>query len=120
MATVAHVKTALPRNLTGVNLTDATFQALAAGAGNGADYAYKESDVIVLKNTTAGNAIYTFKITKPTSWPAGASVTHPTITVATLKTVVLRIVEIYKDAANGDKVTIECDVAGSLLVFDLT
>jgi hypothetical protein len=118
MAAVAHTKTNLLRNLTGVNLTDATFQTLVAGASNGATFALLVHDVIILKNDTAGAGIFTFSIPVPSSISSyGGTLTSPTITVAAGKTVALRIDEVFKDITTG-LVTITCDIAGKLLVLN--
>lgn len=118
MPRVAHVKTSLGRDLTGVNLTDATFQALTTGSGNGAEFTYSPTDIIILKNTTGGAAVFTFVVRVADEYTTfSVTVTNPTKSIATLKTYVFRPADIFKNATSL-KMTIECDVAGSLLVLD--
>lgn len=117
MPRVAHTKTSLGRDLTGVNLTDATFQTLTTGSGNGADFTALPTDIIILKNDTGGAAVYTFIARVPGEYTTfGVTVTNPTKSVATGKTLVIRAADVFKDSAG--KVNIECDVAGKLLVLD--
>lgn len=117
MAAVTNAKTSLPRDLVGVNLTDATYQVLIAGAGNGAQFTFLGTDIVILKNDSGGAATYTFKVIPSVAQAAaGATVTSPTVVVANNKSVALRLDDIFKNA-NGI-ITIECDVAGKLLVLN--
>jgi hypothetical protein len=102
---------------TGYNLTDsAAFVALSTGANNGKEIVYNPAAVIVLKNTTGGNAVYTIKIVTPPEYTAiGLTLSDMTVTVATLKTWVMQMKSVMRQA--DGKVYIDCDVAGSLLVL---
>ena len=118
MARVTITAQALPA-ATGFNLTDATFTTMATGTGNGVSFAYDARDVVVLKNTTGGNAIYTFVVGKePSNYAAySIAVTDPTVTVATLKTHLIKLNSIFEQT--GSLVFIDCDVAADILVLNL-
>lgn len=107
---------ALPETAAGYNLTDsADFTTMTAGAGNGVRFDYGASDVVVLKNDSGGTRIYTGKIVVVANYTAyGAAVTDPTVSVATGKTYLWRLNEAFKDGSN--KITVECDGAGKILV----
>lgn len=117
MATVAHTKTTLNRNLTGINLTDATYQTLVAGAGNGADFELLPSDIIILRNDTGSDAVYLFIIPPSASITAvGGSITSPVLNLTTGKILALRVSDVFKHSTTF-KCTIECSGAGKLLVL---
>lgn len=109
---------ALAETNAGYNLTDsADFNTLVAGAGNGVTFDYGANDVVVLKNDTAGAAVFTLKIVVVAGYTSyGAGVTNPTRSVAAGKTYLMRLDANFKDASN--KVTIECDIAGKVLVVE--
>lgn len=117
MAAVSINKVTVPRSMSGYNLTDsADFTTLVSGAGNGVTFGFSSSDIVVLKNDTAGSAVYTFKVRVPTEWSTyGVTATDPTITVAAGKTVLVKLADIFKDSSGN--VTIECDVAAKVLVL---
>lgn len=121
MAAVAHTKTSMGRDLTGINLIDATFQTLVAGGANGATFVHDINDLIILKNDTGGDAIFTFVVANPPGSLAtfGLTVSNPTKTVVTAKTWAIRLADLFKHPTTG-VVTITCDVAGKLLVLNLT
>lgn len=102
---------------TGYNLTDsAGFTALSTGAGNGVSFALDGRDLIVLKNTTGGAAVFTIKVPTPAELTAkGVTVPDVTVTVAAAKSWVYKLSGIFGQA-DGD-VYIDCDVAGSILVL---
>jgi len=119
MARTAITATSVPSTSSnGYNLTDsADFSVLATGSNNGVEFDYAVEDVVILKNTTGGAAVYTLvakAITGLTN--AGGSVTDPTVTVAAGKTHVIKPAAIFNQA-NG-KFYIDCDVAGSALVLN--
>ena len=118
MAAVAHTKVDLNQNVTGYNLTDsAGFQTLVTGGSNGSKHTYSLNDIVILKNDTGGNATFTFTTPVSASLAAiGATITRPTVTIATGKTYLFRLSEVLKDG-NGE-VVITCDVAGKLLVIN--
>lgn len=110
--------TAVPN--AGYNLTDsADFTALAPGEGNGVQFSYDNDDLVLLKNETGGDAIYTLVVgEKPAGYATSAVVvTDPTITVEDGKTVALKLDTIFKQPSG--KVLIDCDVAGEILILDL-
>lgn len=117
MAAAALSATTFPTTTAGVNLTDASFTTLVAGAGNGVVFTYDANDVIFLKNDTGGPAVFSFTTKTPTSMSAyGITVPTADITVADSKTYIFRVAEIFSSTAG--QVTITCDVAGKVLVLD--
>ena len=117
MTRVAHTKTALARNVVGVNLTDTSYEAMSAGSNNGVTFAYLETDLILLKNTLGGNAVYTFVLTTPAAYTQfGGTLTSGTITVANGVTQIVRVNEVLKGATG--LIAVDCDVAGSIRVLD--
>jgi hypothetical protein len=118
MAREALTKTTLSKAVTGNDLSAATFKTLTLGANNGVYWTYAATDLIVLKNDTGGAAVYTLDLTTPAAYTAlGISVTDPTITLADGKTVILRVIELFRDA--NRRINIDCDVAAKLLVYDV-
>lgn len=117
MAAAEITPTAVP--VDGYNLTDsADFATLVAGAGNGVTFNFDASDLVALKNDSGGAAVFTIKVRQDSKFSVhGLTVPDETISVADGKTVVLRMVEIFKTTAG--KIIIECDVAGKVLVLDL-
>ena len=109
----------LPHTMAGYNLTDsAGFTTLVAGSGNGVKFDYVDDLVVVLKNDSGGAAVFTVKVRTPASFTTySAGVSHPTINVANNKTYLLRLDQSPFVDASGD-ITIECDVAGKVLVLD--
>lgn len=108
--------TITPTTITnGYNLTDsADFSTLVAGAGNGVTFSYTKPGLIVLKNDTGGAAVFTIKSRTVTELSeAGLTTPDSTVNVANNKTYVLPVEAIYNGA--GNKITIECDVAGKVL-----
>jgi len=119
MASVLITAVALPHNQAGYNLTDsADFSTLVAGAGNGVRFAWTDSLLVVLKNDTAGAAVFTLKLPVPAAISAyGGTITNPTNSVAAAKTELMRLDSQFRDA--NAEVTIECDVAAKVLVLSL-
>lgn len=119
MSRSALSKTTMARNMTGIDLAAAIYTALTPGSNNGKTWAHANSDVILLKNGTAGDAVYTFVLTTPTAYSTvGGSLSSGTITIGTGVTQILRVTDVLKDA-NG-LVNVDCDVAGSVSVLDCT
>lgn len=121
MAAVAHTKTSVGRDLTGVNIIDAAnWQTLVAGGANGAKFTHNVNDLILLKNDTDGDAIFTFVVgTSPGEYSTfSVTITNPTKTVVTAKTWAIRLSDIFKNTSS--EIVITCDVAGKLLVLNLT
>lgn len=118
MATTPITKVTIPHTNAGYNLTDsASFTTMSTGSGNGVTFTYNSTDIVVMKNTTGGAAVYTLKIPTITALSAfGATVTNPTNSVTAAKTEIMRLDPIFADPTTG-LVTIECDVAGSILVI---
>ena len=114
MTRVAMNRTAFPD--TGLNLTDATYTTLVAGANNGVEVPLRDPDIIVLKNGTGGAAVFTFKVPQPDEY-SEHSITVPdkTYSVAAAKTWLIPASLIYRQS-DGD-VYIDCDVAGQVLVL---
>lgn len=103
----------------GYNLTDSTdFTTLATGSGNGVEFTYDANDILILKNDTAGSAIFTFVVATPSGVSSvGGSITSPTITVAAGKTHVMPALPIVFKQSD-DKVYIDCDAAGEVLLLN--
>jgi len=102
----------------GHNLTDQAFTTMATGAGNGVNFAFDAKDLIVLKNTTGGAAVYSLILRSVSGvTDLGGSLTDPTVTVAAGKTHVIRATDILQQS-DGD-VYIDCDVAGDIVVLNL-
>lgn len=101
---------------TGYNLTDsADFQTLGTGAGNGVEFEYQPNLEVILKNSTGGSAVYTFKVPTPAPYGnKGQTLADVTKTVATAKSWVYPLSSIFKQA--DGKVYIDCDVAGAVLL----
>lgn len=119
MARSALTKTTLARNAVGLNLTDASYTALTPGSNNGKTWTHLDSDVVLLKNGTAGDAVYTFAFTTPAGYSAfGSTLSSATITLAAGVTQILRLSEVMKDG-NG-LINVDCDVAGSVAVLNQT
>lgn len=118
MAAADITPTALPVD-GAYNLTDSLdFTTLVAGAGNGVTFNFDASDLVALKNGTAGAAVFTIKVRQDSKFSdKGITVPDETINVAAGKTFVMRMVEIFKTTAG--KIIVECDVAGEVLVLDL-
>lgn len=118
MAATTIPRISLPHDAVGYNLTDsADFNVLTTGAGNGVKVPFAADSIYVLKNDTGGNAVFTFKVAVPASLSGyGAAVTNPTKTVATGKTFLFRLNQSPFNDSTG-YVTIECDVAGKVLVL---
>jgi hypothetical protein len=102
---------------TGYNLTDsAGFTALSAGAGNGITVIFDPQDILILKNDTGGIAVFTLKVPGETKYSdKSATVPDVTVTVASGKTWVYQLTNIFKQT--DGKVHIDCDVAGKVLVL---
>lgn len=105
-------RTALP--VAGLNLTDATFQTLSTGAGNGIEVPYRAGDVLILKNDTGGAATFTVKVRQPQEF-AALSVTVPdkTFSVADGKTYIVPLATVFRQADSD--IYVDCDVAGEVL-----
>src|SRR5262245_18755231 len=119
MSATEITKVSIPHTSAGYNLTDsASFSTLSTGAGNGVKFTWEEDLVVVLKNDTIGAAVFTVVIPTQARLSAySASVTSPTLSVAAGKTYLARLDSIFKNVSTN-YVTIECDVAGKVLVLD--
>jgi len=119
MATQSVTKTAIPHNATGLNLTDATFQTMTTGSGNGSIWTHSDDDIVVLKNDTGGTATFTLKLSSTAKTPAtnyGSTVADPTVSVADGKTKLIRMdSSSFRDASGN--ATVECNVAGKIIVL---
>jgi hypothetical protein len=75
--------------------------------------------VVVIRNDTGGAATFTLKLSARAKAPAtayGTSVSDPTVALATGKTMVLRLDhESFRET--DQKVTVECNVAGKIIVL---
>lgn len=112
-------KHAIPHTNAGYAFTDsADFATLSTGSGNGVDFAYEDDLLVALKNDTGGSATFTLKIPANAQISTnGGSITSPTRVVADGKTFLMRLDKVFRDGATG-LVTIECNVAGKVLVLD--
>jgi len=114
MTRVAISRTAL--GAAGLNLTDATYTTLSTGAGNGVEVPYREGDVLILRNDTAGAAVYTVKVVQPSAYSGqGLTIPDETFSVAAAKSWAIALETIYKQT-DGD-VYVDCDVAGKVLML---
>lgn len=119
MAAATITKVAIPHTSAGYNLTDsADFTTLVAGSGNGVQCTHEDDLIVVLKNDTGGSATFTLKIPASSSLTTyGGAITSPTVVVANGKLVQLRLDSLFRSGTTG-YVTIECNVAGKVLVQD--
>lgn len=102
----------------GYNLTDSSdFTAMSTGTGNGVQFVHDPNDIVILKNTTGGGAVFTLVVRATGITDVGGSVTDPTVAVAAGKTHVLPSIPSILHQADG-KVYIDCDIAGSILVLN--
>jgi hypothetical protein len=102
---------------TGYNLTDsASFTTMGTGVGNGVEITYDPGYILVLKNATGGNAVYTFKVPQPAAFAAkGITVPDVDVTVATAKSWLYPLAGIFRQT--DGKVYVDCDVAANILVL---
>lgn len=96
------------------------FTTLVAGAGNGVEFTYDPSYLVVLKNTVASTADFTFKVPAPAEYSGkGATVGDVTVQLADGSTTpqhwLYELSAIFRQT--GGTVIIECDVAGQVLVL---
>lgn len=96
----------------GINLTDAVFTTLVAGAGNGVHIDFNGKTFIALKNPTVGAAVFTVLLkTIPALAAVGITPANKTIPVAAGKTQIVPMLDVFKDASS--RMVIECDVAST-------
>jgi len=89
---------------------------MSTGAGNGVEFRLDPTDIIILKNTTGGTAVYTIKVPSPSGYSdKGVTVPDVTVSVAAGKTYLYKPSNIFKQS-DGDMI-VECDVAGDILVI---
>ena len=72
-------------------------------------------ELIILKNDTAGAAVFTIKVPTPNDLSGIVTVPDDTINIATGKTYLLRPQSAYKQS--DGRIYIDCDVAGKVLVY---
>lgn len=114
MAAVTITKQDVAAN--GFDLTNATFETLVSGAGNGVVFDYHPHNIIVLKNPTGGAAVFTIKVKQPSSYSTpGITIPDETVSVPTGETYLYPSLAIFKDS--NAQVTVECDVAGEVIVI---
>ena len=103
----------------GTNITDATYVTMSTGATNGVTFSHDNTDLIILRNDTGGNAVYSIIVEPVASVTAvGGSLTDASLTVATGKIHVLKPIAGMRQT-DGD-IYIDCDVAAKILVLDLS
>jgi hypothetical protein len=97
----------------GLNITDMTVTTMATGATNGVMVPYTPGTKLLLRNQTAGAAVYTIKVPTPTVFSAH-SITVPdkTVTVAAGKDVIHKLEAVFRQS--DDKVYVDCDVAARI------
>jgi hypothetical protein len=119
MPVQAVTKQAIAHDNTGFNITDASFQTMTTGSGNGSQWDWATDDIVVVKNDTGGAAVVTFKLSaaaKAQATQYGATTPDPTKSIANGKTHLFRLDQAaFKETTN--KVTIECDVAAKVAVL---
>lgn len=98
----------------------ADFETLVAGAGNGVEFTYNVRDFVVLKNTVASVANFTFKVPTESKYSErGITVGDVTVQLADGSTTpqywIYLLSAIFQQASGN--VIIECDVAGEVLVL---
>jgi hypothetical protein len=109
-------RTALP--VTGLNLTDAVYETLTLGAGNGIEVTCQQGDLLVLYNHTGGAAVYTLKIPNPAQYTdQGVTVPDKTVNVAAAKTLLYPVKTLFRQS-DGD-IYVDCDIAAKALVIDM-
>lgn len=115
------VTTITPTKATGTvfNITTGTYTTMSTGSGNGVEWAAELCQCIILKNTTGGNATYTFLANQPTSVSKFVTIANDTVVVATAEEVAIMVdsdfYSTFKDASGNFGV--ECDVAGQIVVI---
>lgn len=115
MARTTITATAIPAN--GLNITDASYATLGAGAGNGVSFVYDGNNRIILKNDTGGAATFTIKVPTPTQYSdIGSTASDSTIAVANGKSVELKAVSLSVARQSDGNIYIDCNVAGKVLV----
>lgn len=94
------------------------FTTLGTGDGNGVEFTYDAKDLVILKNSTGGDATFTIVLSTPTSISdVGGTVTSPTLVVSNGDTQLLRLTDIFKQS--DGKAYIDCDVAADAMVLNL-
>lgn len=115
MARTPITATAVPH--TGLNITDASFATLGAGANNGVTFPYDSNIRIILKNDTGGAATFTIKIPTPTTYSdIGVTVPDMTVSVANGKMYEFKGVSLNVGRQSDGSIYIDCNVAGKVLV----
>lgn len=100
---------------TGYNVTDASFTTMGTGANNGVQFALDPDDIVILRNDTAGAAVYTVKVPGETKYSEkGATVPDVPVTVAAGKIWLYPLSKIFQQS--DGRAYIDCDVAGKILV----
>lgn len=118
MARVPITTLAIPN--TSVNITDATYTTMGTGADNGVTFEYNNSDVVILRNDTGGNATFTLivvpiaELTNIGVTPANQTIVLPTGKIALLKPGAAII-----GAAPSRTINIDCDVAAKILLRNI-
>lgn len=102
---------------TGYNLTDsADFTTLSTGAGNGVEFEFDPTDIIILKNGSGMEATYTFKVPGPATFSdKGVTVPDATVVVADGKTWAYKATKIFQQS-DGNMI-VECDEAAEILIL---
>lgn len=117
MATAEITKVAVPHTNAGVNLTDAAFTTLVAGAGNGVKFLWESDLLLYLRNDSGGSLTFTLKLAPGSEYTAyGATITSPTIVIANGKTYLVRLNQVFK--SSDSYAYVECSGAGKALVLD--
>lgn len=113
MTRVAVAAVSLPA--TSYNLTDsADFETLATGSNNGVTITYSDINVLLLKNTTGGAAVFTIKVVVPAGYDR-VTVSDETVSVAAGDTHLYPLAPIFRQS--DGKIYIDCDVAGEVLAL---
>jgi len=115
MARTPITATAVPD--TGLNITDASFATLGAGASNGVTFPYDSNNRVILKNDTGGAATFTIKVPTPTIYSnVGVTVPDMTVSVANGKMYEFKAVSLNVGRQSDGSIYIDCNVAGKVLV----
>lgn len=101
----------------GLNLTDATYETLVTGAGNGVTFDYHPHNIVVIKNASGLSATVTLKVNQPTAYSGpGLTIPDETVTVADGKTFLYPSLPIFKNSSTA-KMTVEADQAVDVIVI---
>jgi len=105
-------------SVAGTNLTDATYDTVPSGAGNGINFVYDRTNILVLKNGTGGSLTFTLKLkTFNELTPYSVTPTDPTIVVAAGKIYLIKLDDVLQKS--DGYAYVECSGTGSALLLSV-